>query len=383
MAIIAAKHFEGQGLDFENALGRYAARAAPNQRLVRAFGIENSFVVSEKEASQRFRGRVEKKLHVGAEKWVEFAEMARSVATAQISGEGESRNLFDVVQMLSMKMVRKVIWDVDQEGKGVDEKLGVLAKEVNKQWLESKKYDEAFLKAGGEVELPEKLKQVLMDVFGWDGEDRKENPLNFILPGYETIWRVVLRCFLELSARGHPNSGDWTRSLKDFLNTPTPAQLGHGVDFDGSKIYPLMIALEILRLYPPTRRVYRQFEDQNGAVYSIAADIEGMHRDAGVWQDDPLAFRPERWAGISPDAIDSRWFPFGAKPFRCPAKEKSQRVYMPFGVSMIAILTGALLEATEGRWEYSGEKLPDADVPLDTDREAYEKAELHKIKTQA
>ncbi|KAM3422347.1 hypothetical protein BST61_g2706 [Cercospora zeina] len=346
MAIIAASKFGSQSLNLpKSILGPYAARAAPNQRLVRAFGIENSFVVSDKAVSQEFRQRVEKNLHVGAEKWVEFAAMARSVATAQVAGEGERRNLFDVVQMLSMKMVRKVIWHVDEEGEGVDEKLGVLAKEVNKQWLVSKKYDEASLQAGGDVELPEKLKQVLMDVFGWDGEESKENPLNFILPGYETIWRVVLRCFLELSARGHPNSGGWTKALKDFLNTPTPAQLSPEKDVDGAQISALMISNEILRLYPPTRRIYRQFEDENGAVYSMAADIEGMHRDATVWESDPL--------------MASFW----GQTFSLPCQGEEQ-------------------EATEGRWEYGGEKLPDSGVPLDTDREAYEKAELRKIATQ-
>ena len=36
----------------------------------------------------------------------------------------------------------------------------------------------------------------------WD-KSSKENPLNLILPGYETLWRVVLRCFIEVTARSH------------------------------------------------------------------------------------------------------------------------------------------------------------------------------------
>lgn len=34
----------------------------------------------------------------------------------------------------------------------------------------------------------------------WDETDGTKNPFNFILPGYETMWRVVLRCFLKIVA---------------------------------------------------------------------------------------------------------------------------------------------------------------------------------------
>ncbi|CAK1359182.1 unnamed protein product [Cercospora beticola] len=378
--IIAGRTFQGQGHDIKNSLGPYAARACPNQRLVKAFGIENSFIVTEKKASEDFRELVEQKIQVNAPEWIDFAAVARSIAEEQVSGEGESRNLFEVVQMLSIKMVRKVIWGVGEEAEGVDDQLRVVAKEVNKQWLKSKKYDDAFLEAGDGVELPAALKQALMEVFDWDGEDRTANPLNFILPGYETIWRVVLRCFIELSARHHPNSSVWANAFKEFLNSPTPQQLKHRMGVNGDQISALMVSKEILRLYPPTRRVYRRFEDENGTAYSMAADIESMQRDASIWEGDPLTFRPERWIDISGE--DEKWLPFGAKPFRCPAKQ-SFNVYIPFGVSMIAVLTGALLEATENRWEYFGQALPDAGVPLDTDREAYQEAELRKIKSQA
>lgn len=240
--IIAAKTFQSQGHDLTNNLESYAARAQPNQRLGKAFGIKNSFVTPDREGSQKFRALVEKKLHVKEDKWNAFAAAARSIAQEQVSGEEESRSLFDVVQMLSIKMVRKVIWDVDQEEKGIDDQLRILAREINKQWLKSKKYDDEFVQAGDGVEMPDELKHALMQVFGWDGEDRKENPLNFILPGYETIWRVVLRCFIELSARHHPNSSGWVTALKDFLNNPTPEQLEHRTDVNGDQVSALMIS---------------------------------------------------------------------------------------------------------------------------------------------
>jgi hypothetical protein len=58
-------------------------------------------------------------------------------------------------------------------------------------------------------------------------------------------------------------------------------------------VTPVDIAREILRLYPPTRHVYRDF---SGEV--ARADIEGCHHSELLGGDDPLVFRPERWQEI-------------------------------------------------------------------------------------
>lgn len=48
---------------------------------------------------------------------------------------------------------------------------------------------------------------------------------------------------------------------------------------------------EALRLYPPTRRIYRSLH--NGC--EIAVDVEFLHRDQKTWGEDAGVFDPKRW----------------------------------------------------------------------------------------
>jgi hypothetical protein len=57
-------------------------------------------------------------------------------------------------------------------------------------------------------------------------------------------------------------------------------------------------------------------------------------------------------------------------------QDKKQK--MPFGPSMIALLVGALFEATFAEWKVHGD-FPKRECPLDTDREAYSTAILRKF----
>ncbi|TKA66346.1 hypothetical protein B0A55_08245 [Friedmanniomyces simplex] len=200
-------------------------------------------------------------------------------------------------------------------------------------------------------------------------DDRKDNPLNSLLPGDETMWRVVLRCFTEVTARGHPHGSEWCDIMQAFVETPTDGQLLHisGIQTSTSAS---QIGKETLRLYPPTRRVYREYRTTAGEVKTVAADIEACHRDPKTWAPDPLRFRPERWNGMEQrDLEDPIFMPFSARPYSCPLKRRVPS-YMPFGLGMIALLVGTLVKQTIGEWKMVG-KLPGIDELLDTERKAY------------
>jgi len=99
-----------------------------------------------------------------------------------------------------------------------------LAREINEQWLRSKgDYDAdelprwSFTKQTGLVEAL----QGAFPEWHADGNDGTENPLRLILPGYETLWRVVLRCFVELTSRSPADAADWCTCLQAFLDSPT------------------------------------------------------------------------------------------------------------------------------------------------------------------
>ncbi|KAI5357499.1 Putative cytochrome P450 superfamily [Septoria linicola] len=382
--IMAAKSFYTQGYSIKNILTIFEARAVPNQRLVRAFGIHNSFVTSEREESAAFRKQVETLVYVEEDKWDEFATVARGVVRTQLEAHEPSLKLGEFVQLITLKMVRKVIWDIEPEdmvpphANDSDNKLRILARAINLQWLSSKSERPGTQAADDTATSQDEMQAALMATFpGWDGSDSATNPLNFILPAYETLWRVVLLCFIEINARPHLNRAKWSAALQNFLEAPARERLEKPLMSSDEPVSAIMVAKEVLRLYPPTRRVYRRFQDEAGTQYSVAADIEAMQRDPAVWGEDAALLRPERWTSITQAMEDDgRWLPFGAKPFRCPAK-RHQGVAMPFGVSMIALLTGALLEATEDRWEFQGRgDLPHIDIPLETGRGAYDSAKL-------
>jgi cytochrome P450 len=74
-----------------------------------------------------------------------------------------------------------------------------------------------------------------------------------------------------------------------------------------------MIIAETLRLYPPTRRIYMEQDDQR----VDAIDIETLHRVGGVWGADPLKFDPVRWVKKDGKGLDvsetEEYMPFGSK----------------------------------------------------------------------
>ncbi|KAI5244957.1 hypothetical protein E4T43_03548 [Aureobasidium subglaciale] len=362
----------------KNTLSSLEARARPNRRLNLAFGIDSCFTSSDERSCKNFRDSVEELLYVPEVRWFEFAKTACRAAKLATDVKEETVNLTGVVQLLTLKTMMKVLWPDRDPEQITDEQISTLAHEVNLQWLRSKGFN------GGDdppwhFEKQKSLKNAVKAVFpDWDDQDSKSNPCNLILPGYETMWRVVLRCYLEIKARDHSFSDIWTMVMWDFAKQPTKEQLQKPVETRcrTASVSGIDIAREALRLYPPTRRIYREHRNARCNKTNVSADMEAMQRDPAIWKNRPNIFLPERWIGVE-SGYDEGYMPFGASPFNCPAK-RSKNVPMPFGLGMIALLVGALLEVTEGAWKVSGD-FPDRKQPLDTGREAYSNVLLRKI----
>ncbi|KAG9682892.1 hypothetical protein KCU95_g16748, partial [Aureobasidium melanogenum] len=360
----------------KNTLSALEARARPNQRLKLAFGIDSCFTSSDERSCKSFRASVEKLLYVAEKDWVNFATTAREIAKEALDGgNGDTASLFGVVQLLTLKTMMRVLWPGRDPKQTTNEQIATLAYEVNLQWLRSKECTNSDTPSwlfDQQTSLKNAVKAVFPD---WDEENSMKNPCNLILPGYETMWRVVLRCFVEVKARNHDQAGCWGDVLQNFCEKPTKQQLEAQGSQPGPTVAAIHVAKEALRLYPPTRRIYREHRDASDQKTNVSADVEAMQRDSNVWKDQPDNFNPERWIGKE-EGYDEGYMPFGASPFNCPAK-RWRNVPMPFGLSMIALLVGTLIEATDAKWEIHGD-FPDKNWPLDTDREAYGAAILRK-----
>lgn len=304
-------------------------------------------------------------------------------AELSLSRDEAKLNLFAAMQMVTMKTMLKVLFDKSPTDTTKDLQIQKLAKDVDRQWQESKGRLVLGEAPDWDFEQHETLKATVEDILGpWDAEQER-NSFNMILPGYETMWRVVMRCFLELASSRHSSAAKeaWKQRLALFIANPTKKQLQEAANDDG--LTAEHVSFEILRLYPPTRHVAREHKDPDtGAVRPLTADIENMHHTAPIWADDALNFRPERWIVLTKGVNTPGFMPFGEKPFRCPARQ-TQDEYWPFGVMMIAVLTGCFIEAMAGKWRLDGQHIPDANQPMGNNRDDYKGVFLLRLKPAA
>lgn len=205
-----------------------------------------------------------------------------------------------------------------------------------------------------------------------------DSPLNLIMPAYETLWRVVLSGFLQVT---FVEGVDPTlRSvLARFLANPILTGMKErGHDPEASAVSADQIAKEALRLYPSVKRVYRQFRmDNRAGPENVAADIESCQRTEALWGADAQHFVPSRWINASKEAKES-YMAFGVSPFLCPAKDN-------FGPMSIGILVAAfanhvspkdwhlkLGQSSSGVAQRNFDKALRGEEPLVSDRSAYE-----------
>ncbi|OJD32593.1 cytochrome p450 [Diplodia corticola] len=361
-------------------LSQLQARALPNERLQVAFGIDNAFTTTDVEWYKEFRKLSESHLRVSNSQWKSLATTARQIATTGISSRSRSFALAPLVQTLTLKISLQLFFGLDASTLNNDT-MSFIASSINTIWLASKQHSQhpaAITPWHHHHALIAALRALIPSR---DPLSPRQNPMTLILPAYETTWRVVLRCLLEVrcSARNHRHSDQacWRAALAAFLHDPTPSAFHEVVDADadadadaerGAAVSAAAVAKEALRLYPPTRRVYRDLPLPAGRV---AADVEGVQRDGAVWGgggvDDARSFWPRRWVAAASGG-GGPFLAFGGAPFLCPARAA-------FGPMMVAVLVAALVEALpEAEFEMDGMlagEMANVGEPLSNEREAY------------
>lgn len=341
-SIIACK--APDDLNAPNQLSLLASRAIPNERLFQAFGIDNSFTTQDIAYSKEFRAVAASKLRIDDQTWKDIARVAEQILHNEVQVSYETRmriHLIPLLQLFSLKIALNVLFHEDPFALN-DEVVSSLARTINALWILSK---ESSPNKREMESLQDNLHRDLESLLPAHSSTPRETPMNFIIPAYETLWRVVLHCFIEVAFR-HPSSKPaWRSVLAAYLAKPTAAQFLHRHSLTPEKTVPISaeyLAKEGLRLYPPTRRIYRTLQllsDQ----FKLAADIECLHRDPIFWGADSSMYVPARWASASQEAR-SAWFAFGGNEMVCPAKHG-------FGPRMVALLLAALVgEFGTGEW---------------------------------
>ncbi|KAL9112200.1 MAG: hypothetical protein Q9227_003577 [Pyrenula ochraceoflavens] len=286
------------------------SRAKANTHLRRMFEIDNAFTTTDLTYKQQFVDNVKHLLRTDESGWHTFAD------TAQVAFDGTLELSPDIVIYENKIPLVSLVQSVVFHGASQTVLPDLLS---DKEKLETE------------------LRHVIKDMDNMKHVSPRINPLNLILPSYEAIWGVVLRLAIEVLYRSHPQSAVWQETLITFVQSPSPASFKSSSSGDG-RMTVKAIVNEGLRLYPPTRRIYRRhpFRDD----WKIAADVEHLHRDPDIWGNDAAVFKPSRWLGS--DGGEARkgfdaFMPFGYGPLACPARHES-------GPLMIGILVGVLVK---------------------------------------
>ncbi|KAL8664515.1 MAG: hypothetical protein Q9168_007889 [Polycauliona sp. 1 TL-2023] len=356
-----------QNLPYDDSLGankipHVVSRAVPNQRLVRAFQIDNGFTTSDQAYGRLFRTIATQQIRQDSfGGWRNIATVARDVASDYLEKLNADImvRLDLMVQAVSLKVVLSTFFEVDHD-MYTDDTAIFIAETINHLWIQSKS------RVGSQAEDFALLRSRLIEV-GLTWKESKENPLNIILPAYETLWRVVARCLIEIVFRPSADT-EWLALLEDFRTRPHTETFSRSPPGD-TKVSVAFLVNEALRLYPPTRRINRLVHYASQPKPEIlAVDVEQCHRLTEIWGDDSDHYRPARWISANED-MRQAFMPFGCGPWICPASGS-------FGPMMIGVLVAAFASViSKEDWEFQmqsgkpdeGAKALDDATKLDSD----------------
>lgn len=331
-ATIKAKLVPGLG---RNLLSPAAARALPNRRLQKAFGIENAFTSDDTKFIHSFRREVVNLLNLSEAQWHEVGLLLRQGVQSHITSSDGIVNLAKIAQSLSLRLALNILFETDLSEVSEND-IQFVADGTNRIWIESKgKHLKQISPFSEHVQFQQALLRLCPDA---EPTNPMRNPMNLILPAFETMWRVTLRLFLEVV-----DKMTWSQMLLQYAQSPTKNNFEKPIKGSVHEISAKDVVHEALYVYPPTRRVHRLFKPSRTATpVLLRGDIEAAHSDDSIW-DHALAFDPTRWHGGACKHKDILTFGIGEST--CPAKH----VFAP---RAIGLLVGILLSEFRGSLLY-------------------------------
>jgi hypothetical protein len=393
------------------------ARAEPNQRLVGSFGIDNVFTDTDHDSVYRtkFVGTTILKMKAATqstekgavEDWRELRSAVLAHVEEYLRHHPGEVNLAELIQFVTLKISLEYLFEDAKSAmarRSTDHVLTditYIARRINQLWLDSKETKGVMPQWENETELHTALRAVTTfsgslhipggfsenpTNFGEDDVDPLEpprNPMNLLLPAYETMWRVVIRCVLEVQYRGSQDALDWRKILFDYLEDLKSKEATQGAfeKVSRTEIAPIDVAKEAIRLYPPSRHVHRLF-----TCGVVKAEIEETQRSPLFGDNAAGLFDPKRWQKICPE-LRSKVYRGESQAARQLKAGEEKLGFMPFafvctadtkatgsfGLKMIALLTAAIISKLDDTWQLKDAEteLPPPGVALRTDREAY------------
>ncbi|RDB19485.1 hypothetical protein Hypma_013629 [Hypsizygus marmoreus] len=310
------------------------SRAIPNARLIRAFALTNTFVSPDPHIHTAFVGHANALLRAATHRgWTHFQHLAVDAVDVALRGDASCTRDFDAfVQDVTLRIALIGLLGVDAAvGELGMEDISVVGSLITKLWSLSKKPEPIPPKLLSK--LNEHLRRLMPD------EETYPNPLDYVIPVWETLWRVVA------TAIAYARQKDQEAARKAFAElhrVPTMTEFRRAFFSDNGPEQRLSVEAfitETMRLHPPSKHIARAtpfsfpfpfpvtflptyFQQHFVTTRRECADIETVLRAPDIWGQgsaadfDPMRFHPSR---LEPEQERLRTLPFGCGRYRCVA----------------------------------------------------------------
>jgi hypothetical protein len=301
------------------------ARAVPNERLVRAFALTNTFVSDDPHVHEVFVNHAISLMRAAKERgWYHFQNVTTQAVEAALHN-APLRLEFDVfVQDVTLRVALVALLGVDSSVSDLgSDDIRVVTELITHLWTLSKRPDS----------IPEELLPRLNSRLRCLVPDRDAfpNPLDYVIAVWETLWRVVATTIAHIQ-----DDRLALDAMADMHLHPTQAQFKV---FNGSGPSVEAMVMESMRLHPPSKHITRVTASphswarifplsvqrllQNYTDYPTrreCADIGTLLR-SNIWGPDANFFDPYRHhpSRLSPDQEATKSLVFGYGRNRCIA----------------------------------------------------------------
>ncbi|KAG1877085.1 hypothetical protein C8R48DRAFT_808661 [Suillus tomentosus] len=290
------------------------ARSIPNQRLVKALGISSTFVSDDTGVHDNFTR--EAKVLIGAvsvkEGWSRLVDIAETCVNKFLNAKSLDYATF--VQSVTLSVVLAGLLGTDIEDLDpVD--VAFVTKAINDRWAQSK---------SSTTLTTEVLDRINHHIIRWVPD--RTNPLNLIIPAYETMWRVTAIAVV------YSNRDSVLRdAFITYNENPTDDQFRAFAD-EGTGSQPSAEAIICERPFVPSIDV---------------ADIEEAHKSP-LFGNDPESFNPMRFHASHAAPKRDQLYAFGHGKLKCIAASWAPPAAAVITAKIMARLDDVAFKLQEG-----------------------------------
>lgn len=219
------------------------ARAIPNARLIRAFNIHSTFVSSDPGVHTVFHNHSASLVTAATRRgWPQLRTTAG--AAVQSFLPDTAIDFATYIQAVTFCVVIVGLLGVDVDAAALDHNHVIfVTHRITDLWRRSKLSDPIPPRLL--EELNSHIRHLIPDY------ETFPNPLEFVIPAWETLWRVVAIAVAKAYHDEHARL-----ALEDFHDNPTPEQFREYKSVENGPSVESVV-VETMRLFPPTKHITR------------------------------------------------------------------------------------------------------------------------------